>query len=336
MDAYLAIAKSRLPDHIWQYLSQGDEGHNQRAFEKIGLIPRPLRNLKHGHTRLSLFGEALEHPLLLAPVAYQKLFHPQGEIASASAAAAQGGQMLISSLASEPFESIVQAARQCGGHAPWFQLYWQGSRQETLRLLLQALEAGCKVVVFTVDAPVKVSTLQLPAHVQAVNLNTAPPVPHGAGAFQGWMQHAPTWEDLIWLRKQFELPLVIKGLMHPHDAQQAIEAGCDGIVVSNHGGRVLKGTVSSLDALSDIARAVQGRVPLLLDGGVRSGRDAFVALTKGASAVLMGRPFVWGLSSHGAMGVAQVIRLMRDELEMTMALTGCAHLTDIEHPTGKT
>jgi 4-hydroxymandelate oxidase len=133
----------------------------------------------------------------------------------------------------------------------------------------------------------------------------------------------------MWLRKQTDLPLLIKGILHPDDAQAALDAGCNGIVVSNHGGRVLAGAPTSLDALDAIAKRVAGRVPLLFDSGVRSGRDAFVALAHGATAVLVGRPYVWGLAAQGAMGVAHVIRLLRDDLEMTMALTGCKHLADI-------
>lgn len=329
---YRSQAQKVLPSGIWSYLSDGDSQSNEDALQHSRLMPRPLRDLRGGHTRLELFGQTFEHPLLLAPVAYQLLCHADGECGSAMAAGAQGGPMLISSLASQPFEAIVQAANTGFGSpmAGWFQLYWQGERERSLRLLRRAEQAGCKVIVLTVDAPVKRATLALPAHIKAVNLEATEAPPDGAGqVFGGWMAQAPTWDDLAWLCKQTDLPLLIKGILHPDDAQAALDAGCNGIVVSNHGGRVLAGAPISLDALDAIAKRVAGRVPLLFDSGVRSGRDAFVALAHGASAVLVGRPYVWGLAAQGAMGVAHVIRLLRDDLEMTMALTGCKELADI-------
>jgi 4-hydroxymandelate oxidase len=329
---YRKLAQQILPPGIWSYVSDGDSQANEDRLQSSRLMPRPLRDVRGGHTRLELFGQTFEHPLLLAPVAYQLLCHADGECGSAMAAGAQGGPMLISSLASQPIEAIVQAGNGGFGApmAHWFQLYWQGERERSLRLLRRAEAAGCKVVVVTVDAPVKRATLALPPQVQAVNLEPTEAPPDGAGqVFGGWMAQAPTWDDLAWLRKQTALPLLVKGLLHPDDAEAALDAGCNGIVVSNHGGRVLAGAPISLDALDAIAKRVAGRVPLLFDSGVRSGRDVFVALAHGATAVLVGRPYVWGLAAQGAMGVAHVIRLLRDDLEMTMALTGCKQLSDI-------
>lgn len=342
VDDYQRLAQQALDPAIWHYLSDGDSAANAQALSVCQLMPRPLRDLRGGHTRLKLFGQSLEHPLLLAPVAYQRLFHAGGESGSAMAAAAQGGQFLLSSLASQSFETIVQAGRDGSPGSdgagpvpgPWFQLYWQGDRARSARLLERALHAGCSAVVLTVDAPIKRASLVLPAHVQAVNLESAAAPESGVQAassqvFGSWMAQAPTWDDLAWLRRQTDVPLLIKGLLHADDAQAALDAGCDGIVVSNHGGRVMAGAAVSLPALGAIARRVDGRVPVLFDSGVRSGRDAFVALAYGATAVLLGRPYVWGLAARGALGVAHVIRLLRDELEMTMALSGCACLTDI-------
>ena len=328
---YGAQARATLPGAIWTYLADGDSAANEQALSACHLMPRPLRDLRGGHTRLELFGQGLEHPLLLAPVAYQRLFHPHGEAASAMAAAAQGGQYVISSLASQTFAEIAEAAIAGGGSdGPWFQLYWQGNRERSARLLQAAVAAGCSAVVFTVDAPIKRATLVLPAPVQAVNLEPADDTPNAAKpVFAGWMAEAPTWDDVAWLRGQTALPLLLKGLLHPDDAEAAVLAGCDGIVVSNHGGRVLQGAPTSLHALRTIVQRVQGRVPVLLDSGVRSGRDVLVALAHGATAVLIGRPYVWGLAAQGALGVAHVIRLLRDELEMAMAQCGCAQLSDI-------
>jgi 4-hydroxymandelate oxidase len=329
---YREQAHAKLAPAIWRHLDDGDDNGNAAALAAARLMPRPLRDLRGGHTRLTLLGQTLQHPILLAPVAYQRLFHTDGEVASAMAASAQGAQLLVSSLASQPFTNIVQAAAPQDAAAPWFQLYWQGDRPRTLRLLQRALSAGCSAVVLTVDAPVKHATLALPNGVHAVNLESQEQgfadLP-GSQVFDGWMAQAPTWEDLAWLRQQTALPLLVKGLMHPDDAECALTAGCDGLVVSNHGGRVLTGATLSLQALDQIVNRVQGRVPVLFDSGIRSGRDVFVALAHGASAVLVGRPFVWGLAANGAMGVARVIRLLRDELELTMALTGCRHLADI-------
>lgn len=331
---YQALAQARLAESTWRYLCEGDSQGNEAALSNVRLTPRPLRRVSGGHTGLTLFGQTLEHPIVLAPIAYQRLFHPDGEVASAMAAAAQGGQMVISSLASLPLETIAAAGRSAGSQGPWFQLYWQNDRARTLRLLRQAIDAGCSSVVFTVDAPIKLASLQLPSDVGAVNLEAAeaPPVSSSGTSvvFDGWMAQAPTWDDLDWLRRQTSLPLLVKGLLHPDDAERAMACGCDGIVVSNHGGRVLRGATLSLAGLGPIVERINGRIPVLFDSGVRCGRDVFVALAHGASAVLVGRPYVWGLASHGAMGVAHVIRLLRDELEMTMALMGCAALGEIE------
>lgn len=338
---YEAHAATRLDPAAWRYLQEGSGAGlslaaNRRAFDAQPLLPRPLADVRGGHTCLNLFGQSLAHPVMLAPIAYQRLFHADAECASAMAAAAQGGAFWVSSLASQTLENIAEASRHAAGDgpsAPWFQLYWQGERARTLRLLQRAEAAGYPVLMLTVDAPVKLATLQLPGAVQAVNLErplTADPPPsNGSQVFDGWMAHAPTWDDLAWLREQVRIPLILKGILHPGDAERAISLGCDGLVVSNHGGRVLDGAPASLDALPAILARVAGRVPVLLDSGIRDGRDVFKALQAGASAVLVGRPYVWGLASAGALGVAHVIRLLRDELELSMALCGCRTLGDI-------
>lgn len=343
---YLPLAEARLDPDIWHYLQAGSSDASvtdtQNAFSAIRVIPRPLRNVQGGHTRLTLYGQELAHPLLLAPVSYQRLFHAEGECASAMAASAQGGQMLVSSLASQPFEAIAQAyAAEAANEIqtdnpaqrPWFQLYWQGNRERTARLLRRVTSADFSAIAFTIDAPIKRATLQLPADISAVNLENyplpKPANPAQSQVFDGWMAQAPTWDDVAWLRQQTPLPLLLKGILHPDDAEHALALGCDGIVVSSHGGRVLDGAPTSLEVLPDIVQRINGRMPILFDSGIRSGHDAFIALALGATAVLVGRPYLWGLTVGGALGVAHVIRLLRDELEMTMALTGCAQLGDI-------
>lgn len=339
---YMSLAQTGLEPAVWRYLHEGSDdavAQNQRALAAVRVIPHPLRDLRGGHTRLTLLGQELAHPLVLAPIAYQRLLHTDGENASAMAASAQGGQMLVSSLASQSFSDIVQASRAgadaAGGNraGPWFQLYWQGERERSLRLMHRAIAAGCSAVVLTVDAPIKLASMRLPGGVSAVNLEPPNPAPllgpTQSRVFDGWMSQAPTWDDLAWLRAQTSCPLLLKGILDADDAERALTLGCDGLVVSNHGGRVLDGAPSSFDVLPEIAQRIQGRIPILLDSGIRSGREVFVALAMGARAVLIGRPYLWGLASGGAMGVAHTIRLLRDELEMTMALAGCARLDDI-------
>lgn len=327
LSEYAKQAQQRLEPSVWQYLAEGD---SSAAFSAHRLLPRPLADVRGGHTRLELFGQAYAHPILLAPIAYQSLFHANGEIASAMAAQAQDATFIISSLASQPIAAIAQAAKSQQGQGAWFQLYWQGDRPRSLRLLEKAIAAGCSAIVFTVDAPIKQARLELPANICAVNLEAQLPLPVGSSAvFDGWMRQAPRWEDIAWLRQQTDLPLILKGILHPDDAERALLAGIDGIIVSHHGGRVLPNSVLSLQALPHIAERLQGKIPILLDSGIRSGRDVFTALALGACAVLLGRPYIWGLAANGAMGVAQVIRILRDELEMTMALAGCAELRHI-------
>lgn len=331
---YATFARNKLSQQAWAYL-QGGAGKgltvawNRQAFDSTVVTPRPLRQLANANTALTIFGNNYAHPIILAPVGYQTLFHAQGESASAMAANAQQGQMVVSSLASQSLEEIKQAA----GQSLWFQLYWQGDRARTLRLLKRAIDAGYQTIVFTVDAPVKQASMVLPANIKAVNLEVplaSLPISQGQSeVFLGWMAQAPTWEDVAWLRAQTDYPLVIKGLLHAEDAKQAENLGCNGVVVSNHGGRVLDGMPSSVLALPQIKAVLSNTTKVFLDSGIRNGQDVYKALALGADAVMIGRPYIWGLAAAGAMGVAHVIKLMRDELELTMALTGMSCLADI-------
>lgn len=327
---YARQAEARLPAEVWHYLQDGaGEGRTRRAndaaLDAIPLIPRPLADVRGGHTRIELFGKTYAHPLMLAPIAYQRLFHEQGEVGSALAAQAQQAVMVLSSLSSQTIAEVAAT-----GVALWFQLYWQSDRDATLRLLRQAERAGAQAIVFTVDAPVKQATLNLPAGIRAVNLDSEialPPLAPGQSAvFDQWMQVAPRWDDLAWLRAQTTLPLLVKGLLHGDDARRALDHGCDGLVVSTHGGRVIDGTPPALQVLQEFRQRLGPEVTLLFDSGIRSGADAYKAIACGARAVLVGRPAIWALAAAGPMGVAHVIRLLRDELEMTMALMGHASI----------
>jgi 4-hydroxymandelate oxidase len=339
---YERLAERRLDANAWAYFSGGaaDEitlGWNRAAFDNLAIMPRVLRGGPGGHTRLTLFGQDYGHPILVAPVAYQKLAHADGELATAAAATAQDAGMVLSSQASVTLEDAAQAGATCR----WFQLYPQPTREATLKLVRRAEAAGYQVLVVTVDAPINGVRnrehrvgFHLPPGIRAENLEDlpglpTPPTPGASAIFDRFMAVAPTWDDLAWLTSATKLPVVAKGILSADDAGLAIAAGVAGIVVSNHGGRTLDTLPATIDVLPAMAKAVGGRVPLLLDGGIRRGTDVLKAMALGATAVLVGRPVVYGLAVNGAFGVAHVLRLLRDELEAAMALSGCRTLADL-------
>ncbi|WP_137921850.1 alpha-hydroxy acid oxidase [Hydrogenophaga sp. 2FB] len=339
-------AQGLLDDATWAYLfgAAADEltfARNLDAWRHIELLPRVLRPLAGGHTHVQLLGRTLPHPILVAPMAYQRLAHPDGENATALAAAALGAGLVFSTQASAPLDDIAKAFLPEPGRGPlWFQLYAQPDRGFTQELVRRAESAGYEALVLTVDAPVQGARdgerrahFRLPDGVSAVNLAglRSPPRVLQAGqsaVFDDLLTHAPTWDDIAWLRSITRLPVLLKGILHPDDARQAIGCGAAGVIVSNHGGRTLDTAVTTAAALPRIAQAVQGDVPLLVDGGIRRGTDVLKAMGLGASAVLVGRPVLHGLANAGATGVAHVLRLLRDELEIAMALTGCRTLAD--------
>jgi 4-hydroxymandelate oxidase len=346
-----ALARAKLPAPAWAYLD-GDAAdgitrrENAAAWQRLRLWPRVLRPLGGGHTRCTLLGHRWPSPLLLAPTAFHRLAHPDGEAASALAAAVLGAGFVLSTLSSLPMEAVARCMLPEPQRGPlWFQLYWQPDRGHTLALLQRAEAAGFEAIVLTVDAPCqgvrdaeRRSGFSLPPGVVAAHLqgHTATPIevpPGGSQLFDGLLHHAPTWDDIAWLRAHSRLPLLIKGVLHPDDARQAAALGVDGVIVSNHGGRVLDTTPATAEALpliADALAALPGPVPaLLVDGGIRRGTDVLKALALGAQAVLIGRPVLHGLAVAGGQGVGHVLRLLRDELEAAMALTGCATLADI-------
>lgn len=311
---------------------------NEAAFDRLRIWPRVLADVRQGHTALTLLGEAFVHPILLGPLAYQCALHRDGELATAEAAAAMDAGMVLSTLSSCSLESVAAQlpARK------WFQLYFQAQADDTLRLVRRAEAAGYSALVVTVDVPVhgvrrrsQQAGFVMPDLVRAVNLTgmSAPQThylqAHDSVIFQGHMALAPRWDSIVWLQQQTALPIILKGILHSQDAVQAKSLGVAGIVVSNHGGRALEGSPASLAVLPQVRAAVGDDFLLLLDGGVRRGSDVFKALALGAQAVLLGRPQAYGLGAAGALGVAQMLRLLREELELTMALAGCATLADI-------
>lgn len=340
---YEFAAKNFIDAPTYAYIAGGSAqdltlAANRAAFFRYSLLPRLLCDVSAGHTRTALLGREFAHPILLAPVAYQALAHPGGEIETARAAAATDSCMIASTLSSRTLEDIAAAA------APdrWFQLYFQPQRDATLALLRRAEAAGFGAIVVTLDASIQLPSLrarragfQLPAGCVAANLQDQPAPqqnalrPGESRIFQGAMRSAPTWRDLDWLQTQTTLPILVKGVLHPDDALALQARGIAGLVVSNHGGRALDGAPATLAALPAIRAAVGSDYPLLLDGGIRSGSDVFTALALGANAVLAGRLPLYALSVAGALGVAHLLKLLREELEVCMALAGCATLNDI-------
>lgn len=341
-------ARNIIDENAWAYFSggAGDEitiSANRAAWDDLRLQPRVLRTLKGGHTRIELFGRTLPHPIFLAPVAFQRMAHPDGEMATAYAAAMQSAGLVLSTQASVSLENVAQAVLSEAQHGSlWFQLYFQHDRAFTKELVLRAEQAGYEALVVTVDASSSGARdrerriqFALPPDISAVNLAQLPasaPIYLQAGQsgiFDGIMASAPTWPDVEWLRGITRLPIILKGILHPDDALIAVSLGVSGIIVSNHGGRTLDTVVPTAVVLPRINEALGGTVPILVDGGIRRGTDILKAIALGATAVLIGRPYVYGLANAGAMGVAHVLRLLRDELEIAMALTGCATLAEV-------
>lgn len=312
---------------------------NRAAWNAIRLNGRVLSNMRGATTSLELFDMSLAHPLILAPVAFHGLAHPEAEHATALGAAATGTLMVVSTQAGLPLQDIAAHAQ-----GPlWFQLYLQPDRDDSLRLIARAEAAGYRALVVTVDAPVngvrnmeQRAGFRLPEGLRAVNLDGCqPPVirnePGRSAAFLGLLDAAPRWEDITWLRSRTRLPVLLKGITSADDAERAMDAGADGIIVSNHGGRALDSLPASAQILPLVAHRVAGRVPVLCDGGIRRGTDVLKALALGAQAVLIGRPQIHALAVGGAAGVAHMLGILRAELEVAMALTGCASLAQIGH-----
>jgi lactate 2-monooxygenase len=313
---------------------------NRDAFERYRIVPRMLRDVAERDLSTTVLGTAMPAPLMLAPIGVQKVVHPDGELATARAAAEIGVPMVVSTASHFSMEEIAAA----GGEAPrWFQLYWPNDRELAKSFVGRAEAAGYGAIVLTVDTfvpgwkPRDLGQAWLPFlngmgvanyfqdPVFRAGLEKAPEEDQGAatGHFLG-IQANPSlsWEDLAWLRETTSLPLVLKGIQHVEDAREAVRRGVDGIVVSNHGGRQVDGAIASLDALPPIAEAVGGEIAVLFDSGIRSGADALKALALGADAVLLGRPYVWGLALAGQAGVETVLKMVLAELDLTMALCG--------------
>ncbi|NYT35666.1 alpha-hydroxy-acid oxidizing protein [Allopusillimonas soli] len=342
---YEIWARDHMDAGAWSYLDgAGADGitarANQAAFASIRLRSRVLRPLGGAHTRLSLHGHMHAHPIFIAPTAFQALAHPDAEHATAMAAAATGTAMVLSMQSGTAIEALQRTATP---PLLWFQLYAQAQRRDTLALAHRALNAGARALVLTVDAPVNGvrnaevrAGFRMPADIRPVHLDGlapahAKPAPLGGQPLfdTGMLDAAPTWDDIAWLREQINAPLWLKGIMDPDDAKRAAGLGLDGLIVSNHGGRCLDTLPATIEALPAIASAVGNSLPILMDGGIRRGTDILKAIALGARAVLIGRPVLHALATAGAPAVAHLIQMLRGELEVAMALTGCRCLDDI-------
>ena len=325
-----ALAQQRLDPAHGAYISggAGDETTlraNHDAWQQWLLRPRVLQPLAGLHTRTRLLGCDWPSPVLVAPMACHRLAHPDGEHATAVAAAALGVGMVLSTQTSTPPEQVAALYLHDTDRGPlWFQLYGHNDRGWMRELLQRVHQTGYEAIVVTADAPLqgvrdreRRAGFQLPAGLCALDLPS--PATPGVPAL---LAQALQWDDLAWLVAEAGLPVLVKGILHPDDARQAVRLGAAGVVVSNHGGRTLDTALPTALALPAIADALQGDAAVLVDGGIRRGTDVLKALALGAHAVLLGRPVLYGLANAGAAGVAHVLRLLQDELHAAMALCG--------------
>ncbi|WP_174493748.1 alpha-hydroxy acid oxidase [Acinetobacter sp. Marseille-Q1623] len=337
---YETQAQKHLSDMVWQYLQGGamDEysvRDNRQQFSKIQLVPRLLNDLTQGTTEIEILGQKFPHPIFLAPIGHQQQFHPDAEAATALAAEVLGSNFILSTFTNTDLRHF-----KVENPLKWFQLYWQGDREKSLALVRLAEQQNFKAMVITVDSPhtgirdrERRVFFHLPENMQHPHTPTHIPLPElredQHPVFNGLMQIAPKWADIEFIIANTHLPVILKGVLHPADARKAIAIGVKGLLISNHGGRVLDTAISPLKALAKIKSVVPADFPLLLDGGVRRGTDVFKALAIGASAVLIGRPYIHGLAVAGALGVAHVIKILKEEFEVTMALMGTSTPNDI-------
>lgn len=351
-EALEACAREALRPEAFAYLSGGAGSEdtmraNLEAFRRWRVEPRVLRSLASRDWSTSVLGTRMPAPVLLAPLGVQGIMHPDGELASARAAASLGVPVILSSAASRSLEQVAAVM----GHAPrWFQLYWSADPAVAASFLERAERAGYSAIVVTVDCPILSWRERDLAHAYS-------PFVHGEGmanyltdpAFRASLPQSPesnpaaaiarfteifgnaalTWNDLPFLRQHTRLPILLKGILAADDAERALDAGVDGLVVSNHGGRQVDGAVASLDALPRVVERVRGRVPVLFDSGIRRGADALKAIALGASAVLLGRPFAWGLAAAGEQGVREVLLNFLADLDLTFGLSGCCSVAEV-------
>ena len=339
------LARERLTDMAYAYYASGanDEitlHENRAAYDRIALHYHVLRNVSQRDLATTVLGQPVSMPILIAPMAFQGMAHPNGEVATTRAAAAAGTIMVLSTLSNASLEEVVAATTA----PPWFQLDVYRDRGATLDLIHRVEAAGYRALVLTVDASVLGrreadvrNRFHLPPGLTAKTLIPAgmESLPAAAGDsglsayFASLLDPSLSWADLEWLRSTTSLPILLKGIVRADDAARAIDSGAAGVIVSNHGGRQLDTAPATIEVLPEVVAAVEGRAEVLIDGGIRRGTDVVKALALGARAVLLGRPVLWGLAVGGEAGVARVLALLRAELDTAMALCGCGSLADI-------
>jgi L-lactate dehydrogenase (cytochrome) len=347
------IARERLAPEAFGYVagSAGTESTakaNRDALERRRIVPRMLRDVAARDLSVELFGQVMPSPVLLGPIGVLTIVHPEGELAVARAAAAEGVPMVLSTAAAHSIEQVAQAN---GDGLRWFQLYWSKDREVAASFLARAKAAGYTALVVTLDThtlgwrPRDLDRAYLPflRGIGVANYFTDPAFQKAAGgpigdanrdaAILRWAtmfgDPSLTWDDLGFLRDHWDGPIMLKGIQHPDDAWRAVDAGMDGVIVSNHGGRQVDGAIGSLDALPRVVETVGDDITVLFDSGIRTGSDVIKALALGARAVLLGRPYAYGLGLAGEAGVRHVIRCLQAELEIAMALSGAARPSDL-------
>lgn len=336
------LARDALPQATYEYITTGSTDEvtlreNVAAFQRLRILPPLLTGVAEADTTTTVLKQPIAMPILLAPVAGQSLYHPQGGLASARAAASAKTVFGVSSSVGHSVEEIATASRG----PKWFQLYVPKDRAVARRLVERVERAGYQAIIVTVDLGERKDAdrrnrFRLPPemlrkHLRDVGFEVTDRMTNEELQKindEVW-DLALSWKFFDWLRPLTKLPLVVKGVLRPEDAEKAVAIGLDGIVVSNHGGRRLDGVPASIEQLPQIVRAVDGRAEVFLDSGVRRGTDVFKALALGAKAVLIGRPYVWALAADGEAGVKTVVNLLHEELESAMLATGCARLADI-------
>jgi lactate 2-monooxygenase len=345
-------ARETLKPQAWDYVAGGagleqSIRANREAFDRWKLVPRMLRDISQRDMTTELFGMQLPAPVLLGPVGVQGIMHADAELAVARAAASIGIPMVLSTVSSRPMERVAEAL---GDGIGWFQLYWSKDQEVTASFLHRAEAAGFRALVVTLDIPMlgwrerDLEHAYLPfLFADGIANYTTDPVfrsrlakppeedPAAAVALWGsiFANATLTWESLRFLRQHTKLPIILKGILHPEDAARALDAGVDGIIVSNHGGRQVDGAIAALDALPPVLEVVKSRVPVLFDGGIRCGADAIKALALGAKAVLLGRLYIWGLAVAGEAGVRDVVLNFLADLDINFGLCGFTSLRDL-------
>ncbi|KAH7182570.1 FMN-dependent dehydrogenase [Fusarium flagelliforme] len=356
------IAKSKLSSAVWEYYTTGaDEQQtlerNVSIYDRVLLRPQVLRDVSNVDTRTTIFGKTYDFPIAIAPSAYQKLVGEGGEVALTRASHALGSNFILSSNATTSLEDVMSALppRDASYPNPWFQLYFLRSREATARLIQRAEKAGYEALVLTVDTVVlgnryheRKTPLTLPPGLRMANQDSVKAGGVSKGrlllnartakeANQVMEEHGDlivdaslSWEETIpWLRSQTTMKIILKGIMVGDDAAKAVEAGVDGIIVSNHGGRQLDGVPSTLEVLPEIVAAVDGRLPVMFDGGIHRGSDIFKAIALGADLCFIGRSALWGLAYNGQSGVETILHILERELSRTMALAGAKSVRHI-------